>query len=100
MEKLDIAQRELVALGAAMGSNCVPCIEYHIPQARKADLTDEQIGEAISIADQVRKVPAQKVLAAAVGLLETRTEAAAEQVGSVCGDPQPDVAAEEAPCCV
>ena len=26
-EKLSSAERELVALGAALGSNCVPCIE-------------------------------------------------------------------------
>lgn len=62
-------ERELVALGAAMGSNCVPCIEYHVPVARKAGLTDAQIREAIRLADQVRKVPARKVLDAALQLL-------------------------------
>jgi AhpD family alkylhydroperoxidase len=36
MEKLSSAERGLVALGAALGGNCVPCFEYHIPEARKA----------------------------------------------------------------
>ncbi len=71
MEKLSSAERELVALGAALGSNCVPCIEYHIPEARKAGLTDSQIDEAILLADRVRQVPAGKVLSAALGMLSS-----------------------------
>lgn len=31
MDKLTSTERELVALGAALGSNCVPCIEYGAP---------------------------------------------------------------------
>jgi 4-carboxymuconolactone decarboxylase len=69
MEKLSRAERELVALGAALGSNCVPCIEYHIPEARKAGISDRQINEAIRLADKVRQVPARKVLAAALDLV-------------------------------
>lgn len=69
MNDLTPRERELVALGAAMGSNCVPCIEYHIPEARKTGLTDSQISEAIRLADKVRQVPARKVLNAAERLL-------------------------------
>lgn len=58
-------------LGAALGSNCVPCIEYHIPEARKAGLSDAQISEAIRLADRVRQVPAGKVLEVAQALLRT-----------------------------
>ena len=65
MEKLNSTERELVALGAALGCNCVPCIEYHIPEARKAGLSDSQINEAILLADKVRQVPARRVLSAA-----------------------------------
>jgi AhpD family alkylhydroperoxidase len=71
-------ERELVAMGAAMGSNCVPCVEYHIPEARKAGLTDSQIAEAVRIADRVRQVPARKVLDAALSMLpETSADARA-----------------------
>ena len=69
MSELTPRERELVALGAAMGSNCVPCIEYHIPEARKAGLADAQIFEAIRLADKVRQVPARKVLDTAEALL-------------------------------
>ncbi len=69
MSKLNQRESELVALGAAMGSNCSPCIEYHIPVARKAGLSDEEIGAAIDLADKVRQVPAKKTLNTAQELL-------------------------------
>ncbi len=97
MDRLTNAERELVALGAALGSNCVPCIEYHIPEARKAGLSDRQINEAIHLADKVRQVPARKVLAAAVSMLPEAaattdaeqsprcTQAAGEAKQACCG---------------
>ena len=69
MSHLTPRERELVSLGAAMGSNCISCIEYHIPAARKSSLTDSQISEAIRLADRVRQVPARKVLDTALDLL-------------------------------
>ena len=71
MSDLSPRERELVALGAAMGSNCVPCVEYHIPEARKVGLTDSEIHEAIRLADKVRQVPARKVLQTSLKLLPT-----------------------------
>lgn len=69
MSDLTTRESEFVALGAALGSNCVPCIEYHITQARKVGLTDQEIRAAILLADKVRQVPARKVLEAARSLL-------------------------------
>ncbi len=83
MEKLSRAERELVALGAARGSNCVPCIEYHIPEARKAGLTDLQIKEAIRLADKIRQVSAGKVLTVAISMLSQMSED--EQYNPNCG---------------
>lgn len=71
MEHLTTRDRELVALGAALGSNCVPCIENHIPAARKAGLSDSEIRGAVRLADELRKVPAAKVLDAALTLLDS-----------------------------
>jgi AhpD family alkylhydroperoxidase len=95
----DLAPRdlELVALGAAMGSNCVPCVEYHIPASRKAGLTDSEIHAAIQHADKIRQVPARKTLQAAL----TQLQSAAGDVrnggtakGSGCGV-VPEVAKDE-----
>ena len=69
MTELSPRDRELVALGAAMGSNCIACVEHHVPQARRVGLSDAQIEAAIRLADKLRQVPARKTLQAALGLL-------------------------------
>jgi AhpD family alkylhydroperoxidase len=76
MTCLNTRERELVALGAALASNCVPCIEYHIPESRKAGLTEAEIFAALQVADKVRQVPAKKVLETALKLLPTAAETA------------------------
>jgi len=88
MSDLSSRERELVALGAAMGSNCVPCVEYHIPESRKVGLTDPEIHAAIQHADKIRQVPARKTLQAAMKLLpcaadDVRNAATSEGCG--CG---------------
>ncbi len=75
MSLLTPREQELVSLGAAMGSNCISCIEHHIPKSRTVGLTDPQISEAIRLADNVRQVPARKTLVTAVDLLSESTPA-------------------------
>lgn len=65
MTALTAAERELAALGAALASNCIPCVTYHIGAARNAGLSDAQIAEALAVAERVRQVPADAVLEAA-----------------------------------
>jgi 4-carboxymuconolactone decarboxylase len=84
MSLLTPREQELVALGAAMGSNCVPCIEFHVPASREAGLTDAQISEAIRLADKLRQVPARKTLDAALNLL-FKSAPAAETAKACCG---------------
>lgn len=82
MERLSKRDRELAAIGAAIASNCIPCVEYHIPEARRAGLSDAQILEAVRLADKVRQVPARKVLQAASALLGQ--DAGSKSVGGPC----------------
>jgi 4-carboxymuconolactone decarboxylase len=89
MDELSSVERELVALGAALGSNCVPCIEYHVPEARKAGISDRQISEAIRLADAIRRVPARKVLDSALALL----------TGPACGSQAQSATGPDEPCC-
>jgi AhpD family alkylhydroperoxidase len=65
MNQLSDRERELVAIGAAIGSNCASCAERHIPLARAAGLTDPQLEEAIELADAVRAASARKASTAA-----------------------------------
>lgn len=88
MNQLNNAERALVALGAALGSNCVPCVQVHVPAARLAGLTDTQISEALEVADQVRQVPARNVLEAARELV-AETAAADQTKGKGFGCRQP-----------
>jgi AhpD family alkylhydroperoxidase len=92
MKSLDGRDRELVALGAALAANCVPCIEYHIPQASRAGLSEPEIKEAIALADKVRQVPAAKVLKTAMTMLgqagdgePSPSERKNELAGQCCG---------------
>lgn len=74
MNQLSPHERELVILGAALGSNCISCIEHHIPLARKAGLTTFEIREVVELADQVRQIPARNALEAATQLLSIASE--------------------------
>ena len=99
MTELSHSERELVALGAAIASNCVPCVEYHIPEARKAGLTDSKIAEAVRLADKVRQVPAAKVLEAAVSALNVpHATAGLGAPGATCQDVVAAGAGKQ-PCC-
>ena len=83
MSDLNPRERELVALGAAMGSNCVPCVEYHVAESRRAGLADTEIHAAIQHADRIQQVPARKTLHAALNLLPS---AAADVPNTVAGE--------------
>jgi 4-carboxymuconolactone decarboxylase len=81
-------ERELVALGAALGSNCVPCMVFHVGAAKKAGIADEEITEAVELADKVRKVPADQVLRTAyahLGKAPAESPARPESTSSDCG---------------
>ena len=99
-DDLSQRERELVALGAALGSNCVPCIEYHIPEARRAGLSDRQISAAIQMADTVRQVPARKVLGAATAILDTdAAHTQPEDADGGCGEVATAAGSSEETCC-
>jgi 4-carboxymuconolactone decarboxylase len=85
MSELNNREKSLVALGAALGSNCVPCVEYHIPGAKRAGLTDIEICEAVRIADKVRQVPARSVLETALARIDTSPDGSAGTAASGCG---------------
>lgn len=46
--------KELAAIGAAIGCNCRPCIEHHIPAGRADGLSDAELADAVATARAVR----------------------------------------------
>jgi AhpD family alkylhydroperoxidase len=50
--------RELVAIGAAIASNCEPCFKHHYNEARKLGVSKEDIRLAVEQAQMVKESPA------------------------------------------
>jgi AhpD family alkylhydroperoxidase len=67
---MDTKVKELIAIGAAVTANCVPCLKYHVTTARKAGVTDDEIKQAIDVGRMVRKGAARKWDEAADMMLE------------------------------
>jgi 4-carboxymuconolactone decarboxylase len=89
MTRLNKKERELAALGAALASNCRPCIVFHVREAREAGLSDPQVMEAIELAQKVKQVPADRVLEAAYAQLscerpKPETASPADTLGCGC----------------
>ena len=52
--RLGQRDKELAAIGAAIGCNCRPCIEHHIPAGREAGLSEAELVDAVAIAQALR----------------------------------------------
>jgi len=82
MTALTDAQREFVALGAAVGAGCQPCTQYHVRAALKAGLGREEILRALDEAQAVRREGGVAVANVGRRLLEL-----AEEEGRCDGSP-------------
>jgi AhpD family alkylhydroperoxidase len=56
------AVAELVAIGAAIASNCEPCFRFHYDKARKLGVSKEDMAHAVATAKMVKEAPAKAVL--------------------------------------
>jgi AhpD family alkylhydroperoxidase len=52
---MDKKIQELIAVGASVTANCVPCFKFHFANARKESATDDDIREAVRVGRMVRK---------------------------------------------
>ena len=68
------AVKELVALGAALACNCEPCLRYHYREAKKLDISDEDIRSAFAMAAAVKQTPAHNAQDLAERLLGSITK--------------------------
>ncbi|MBI2752043.1 MAG: carboxymuconolactone decarboxylase family protein [Betaproteobacteria bacterium] len=78
--KLDSRTTELIALGAAVGANCKACLEFHLGEARKAGVQDDEILDAVEVGKMVRRGAASQVDKVAAKLGPER----AAQAGGCC----------------
>ncbi len=82
--KLDGRTKELIAVGASVAANCLPCLEYHRGAALGAGASPEQIAEAVAMGRVVRKGAASK-MDAFVAELAGKAHAAPAKADSACG---------------
>lgn len=68
---------ELVAIGAAIASNCEPCFRFHADRARKLGAADADIRRAVDLAQRVKDSPAKAMLDFARQYLDKKAAAPA-----------------------
>ena len=56
------AVKELVAIGASIGSNCEPCFKHHYNEARKLGVSKDDMRLAVKMAKMVKDTPARSIL--------------------------------------
>lgn len=77
--------KELVAIGAAMASNCEPCFRYHYDQARHLGVSREDMLEAVQVALEVKATPHRRVVETAERYLTEEAAAPDGQETCACG---------------
>lgn len=94
---------ELVAIGAAIASNCEPCFKFHFDKARNLGVSEEDMLSAVRTAQVVKETPSKAVLALAERFLSAgaRGQAAAPRFTPVKGEPcrSGDGVAKNGACC-
>jgi len=68
---LDEKTKELVALGASLAGNCLPCLKYHYKRCRELGIAVDDLDEALEMAKTVKEVPIKKIYQLANSLLES-----------------------------
>ncbi len=87
------AVKELVAIGAAIASNCEPCFKHHYNEARKLGVSKSDIGLAVKAAHAVKNTVAHSILVLADKYLD---ESRAQSSSCCCGS---EKAASGGKCC-
>ena len=72
------AVEELVAIGASIACNCMPCLKYHTDQARSLGVSDEDMARAVAMAERVKQTPARLILELANRYLNGKVEGTPE----------------------
>lgn len=70
---LDNKTRELVAIGAAIGGDCIPCLIWHCNKSIEFGATINELRDAIEMAKKVKEVPFKKTLEAADAILAEKS---------------------------
>jgi len=81
---VDNYTEELIAVGAAVCTNCQPCLKYLVEKARKKGAAADEIAEAVRVGVRIRDVAARKMDGFAGALLSDRA-AVRKEAATDCG---------------
>lgn len=95
---LDAKVSELVAVAAAVGSNCEACFRSHYETARTVGLSSEEIVQAVRVAHAVKETPARRMLELAARKLDVPVGTFAPQAATVVADGQAAISEEGCGC--
>jgi len=71
-QTIDNKTRQLIAVGASMAANCIPCLHHHYQAALSAGATTEEIIEAIKIGEITKTQPGAHIKQEVLMLLNER----------------------------
>ncbi|MCX6925666.1 MAG: arsenite efflux transporter metallochaperone ArsD [Verrucomicrobia bacterium] len=93
------AVNELVAIGAAIASNCEPCLKYHFGEARKLGVSRGDMARAVEMAAKVKDAPHQGILRLAHQLTGSSFRVEVTEPDNCCGAPEAGAESAGAVCC-
>ena len=93
---LDSETQILIAIGSAVASGCIPCLESITGMARTESIDAKKMRAAAIIGQFVKDQPAGHMKAKADALLGTHLQAASDQVGCPMESNAPNSASETA----
>jgi AhpD family alkylhydroperoxidase len=85
---MDTRTKELIAIGASVTANCVPCLRFHFEKAREVGVEETDIHTAVRVGRLVRKGAASVWDGEAETLLGTEDVAVSvdqEEAAQSCG---------------
>lgn len=62
-------EKELVAIGASIGGNCIPCLDWHYKKCIGLGFSKEEMQDAFDMAKMVKEVPNKKIYEKADNLI-------------------------------
>ena len=74
VSSLDPKIVELIAIGASIGGNCLPCLRFHFAEAIKNGCTIQEIEEAIKLGKMVKERPINDIYKIAEDLIRREKE--------------------------
>ena len=82
---MDQKIKEMIAIGASVTANCIPCIRFHVEKAREIGLTEAEIKASVQVGKMVRKGAATKWDEEVASLLGEELSSPEHKAASGCG---------------